>query len=81
MLLLLSLDGPADSPSCSVEYEKVGCYQDDLGSRALPQLLVTDRDTSSPVFSEQLFNWKEPEASMTRCNNNNYDKNNNNNKN
>ena len=63
---VLLVGSPADYPTCSTEYTKVGCYKDDLENRYLSELLITDRDPSSPKYSELPFNWSAPFESMTR---------------
>lgn len=35
-------DGPVEE--CEIKYEKVGCFSDDSENRALPELMLNDRD-------------------------------------
>jgi len=42
---------------CDLDYYAVGCYQDDINDRTMTELLLTDRDSSSPVYSGQNINW------------------------
>ncbi|XP_029197973.2 uncharacterized protein LOC114963020 isoform X2 [Acropora millepora] len=44
--------------SCSVNYNKLGCFVDDrINPRPLPELLFTDGDPGSKVHSGQRVNW------------------------
>ena len=39
-------------------YQKLGCYSDDQKvPRPLPSLILTDRDPTSPVFSNRKIDW------------------------
>ena len=43
---------------CTVNYTKLGCFKDDRKkSRPLPELLSTDRDSRSKVFSGKTIDW------------------------
>lgn len=44
--------------SCSIIVEKKGCYKDDQKSpRPLPNYILTDRDSSSKVYSGIEIDW------------------------
>ncbi|KAJ7390458.1 hypothetical protein OS493_025159 [Desmophyllum pertusum] len=48
-----------DDPTCSLEYEKVGCFQDRHRSqRPLPSYLMNDRDVFHHTFSGKLIDWR-----------------------
>jgi len=43
---------------CNVQYEKLGCFKDSkVAPRPLADLILTDRDTSSPVYSGGKISW------------------------
>ena len=43
---------------CTVNYTKLGCFKDDRKKpRPLPELLSTDRDSRSKVFSGKTIDW------------------------
>ena len=43
---------------CPVKYKKLGCFKDDMKNpRPFPILLFTDRDPSSPVYSNKQIDW------------------------
>ena len=45
--------------TCSLPYEKVGCFHDlHKSQRPLPSLLMTDRDESDETFSGKSIDWK-----------------------
>ncbi|XP_031574004.1 uncharacterized protein LOC116307825 isoform X2 [Actinia tenebrosa] len=48
----------AAAPTCSVKYERVGCYNDNHSDpRPLPQLILTDRDPTDKVYSNVTIDW------------------------
>ena len=45
-------------PTCGVEYHKLGCFKDNKkGPRLLNKLILTDRDSKSPVYSNIKIDW------------------------
>lgn len=43
---------------CNVQYDKLGCFKDlKVAPRPLPDLILTDRDTTSPVYSGVSIDW------------------------
>ncbi|XP_022796155.1 uncharacterized protein LOC111334626 [Stylophora pistillata] len=47
-----------EAPGCAVNYTKLGCFKDDRKKpRPLPELLFTDRDSRSEVFSGKTIDW------------------------
>ena len=50
-----------------VMFERIGCYKDkQLKPRPLPDLVFTDRDTTSRVYSGQTINWKQWDTYMPK---------------
>ncbi|XP_031569120.1 uncharacterized protein LOC116303679 [Actinia tenebrosa] len=44
--------------SCDVKFEAVGCFHDDLIlPRPLPDLILSERDSTSPVFNGRRIDW------------------------
>ncbi|XP_032240147.2 uncharacterized protein LOC5514576 [Nematostella vectensis] len=44
--------------SCSVNFEPIGCYHDDMIiPRPLPDLILSERDSTSPVFNGKRIDW------------------------
>ena len=45
-------------PTCGVEYHKLGCFKDNKEDpRLLNKLILTDRDSKSPVYSNIKIDW------------------------
>ena len=42
---------------CEVNYEKVGCFKEDINNRTLSQELFQDRMSSDPNYSGQRVDW------------------------
>jgi len=48
----------SSAPTCEVKYERVGCFNDNhRNPRPLPELILTDRDTTSDIYSKQNIDW------------------------
>ncbi|XP_031566733.1 coadhesin-like [Actinia tenebrosa] len=47
----------AESSASCPRVEKIGCFIDTLIPRPLPELLLTDRDPTDPVYSGNTINW------------------------
>ncbi|KAJ7383586.1 hypothetical protein OS493_026771 [Desmophyllum pertusum] len=44
---------------CSIKFTRVGCYRDSLiNPRPIPELIMTDRDPTSDVYSGKKVEWK-----------------------
>jgi len=55
------------SDMCQMDVQPIGCYKDITHSlRALPELLVSHRDETSPVFSNLFFQWKKGGESIKK---------------
>ncbi|EDO42760.1 predicted protein [Nematostella vectensis] len=49
--------GGATIEVCGAKLQKLGCFRDRHASRILPDMIMTDRDRSSIVFSGTQMNW------------------------
>ena len=64
---LLLLTFFLSSDMCQMDVQPIGCYKDITHSlRALPELLVSHRDETSPVFSNLFFQWKKGGESIKK---------------
>ncbi|KXJ23701.1 uncharacterized protein LOC110249981 [Exaiptasia diaphana] len=61
MTVLAAIQG---ADECQVDFEKVGCFKDDLADRRLPHFLITDRDPEDTSRFGQLFDWSNFEGSV-----------------